>query len=1131
MPKLITHGIKMCVVLMLLCVSIPAIAQKNNVTINANNSPLKSVIEQIEKQTDYHFIYNKDMVDLNHLVTLKVTDESLENVLPRLFANSTITFSVEKRQIVLSNKKTSNKDENVHKGINIKVSGVVSDSNGDPLVGVSITSKSMAGGVTTNIDGEYSWEVPSGTIVNFSYVGFDPVSKKVTKDGTVNVIMTENSQLLNEVVVTGYGATTRKNLTTSIATVKADKIQKGAMSNVNSMLLGRAAGVQASIASPQPGGGINISVRGGGTPVYVIDGVVMPSTALEGSSGNTNLPGSTNRTNLQDLNPNDIESIEILKDASAAIYGIGAANGVILITTKKGQEGKPRVTYEGNVSWSKNYKYTEMLTGAEQMNMINLWSKENYLYDRSQYPYGNLAYDGNWTPYFTQEQIANAINHNWLDDEFKTGFISNHNITVNGGNEWVRYYLGLNYYKEDATVRNSDMERYTLRTNVQTKLTNFMRLTTIVNLNKNTYNNSTNGADNGNLDRQGSGAVYSAMVYPAYMPTYDENGNYTQFVNVPNPVALRNILDKTVNTSWNANFSLDIDIIKNMLSLRGVYGAFQENGERDSYIPSDVYFGLQRKSRGAVASNQREYTTLEGFVNFNHKFGSLVDISAMAGMGEYITSGHGFVISYENANDHLTSESIEKAEGPFYPSSHKYKNKKRSQFFRATFDFLDRYVLSGSLRRDGTDKFFPGKKYSLFPSVSLAWKMHDEVFLRDITWINMLKLRASYGETGEDNLGSSLYGVINTTREDVKFAGNTVTYIPFISVGADYDDVTWQKTVMKNIGLDFSVLHDRLSGSVDIFRNDITNLLGSAPTELLGMYGTRPINGGHFRREGIDVTLNSTNIATKDFRWTTSLTLSHYNAVWVERMPNYDFQPYQKRKNEPTNVAYYYKTYGVVNIDRSNVTDVQRTLGAQASMPGFPLIEDSNGDGKIDILDVNTYNMTPKVYYGLGTSFQYKNFDLDLYFYGQLGVKKINTAYDMSTSSVILPRGADYNNVGKYIYQVWNSQTNYGEGAKFPGLATGKMTMPGNIGFDNLLEDASFLRVRNITLGYNVPLKALGLFKGYLNGVRLYVDCQNPFTFTKYKGVDPEINTRAGSLCGGQIPIARTYTLGLKLTF
>ena len=267
MPKLITHGIKMCVVLMLLCVSIPAIAQKNNVTINANNSPLKSVIEQIEKQTDYHFIYNKDMVDLNHLVTLKVTDESLENVLPRLFANSTITFSVEKRQIVLSNKKTSNKDENVHKGINIKVSGVVSDSNGDPLVGVSITSKSMAGGVTTNIDGEYSWEVPSGTIVNFSYVGFDPVSKKVTKDGTVNVIMTENSQLLNEVVVTGYGATTRKNLTTSIATVKADKIQKGAMSNVNSMLLGRAAGVQASIASPQPGGGINISVRGGGTPV------------------------------------------------------------------------------------------------------------------------------------------------------------------------------------------------------------------------------------------------------------------------------------------------------------------------------------------------------------------------------------------------------------------------------------------------------------------------------------------------------------------------------------------------------------------------------------------------------------------------------------------------------------------------------------------------------------------------------------------------------------------------------------------------------------------------------------------------------------------------------------------------
>ena len=1133
------YGIKALILsFVMLMIAFPSYARNGNITINVSDVPMQTVLKKIEQQTDYRFFYSKDAVNVSSKVSLNVTNEPLTAVLDKLFDSNGISYRINKKQIVLTKggkaepkAGSATEAKNKKKGETVHVTGYVRDEAGEPLIGVTVMDKGTMKGAATDVDGKYEIDVPVGSSLKYSYVGYDPVSKKVNGAGELDVTMSEGANVLNEVVVMGYGATSRKNLTTSIATVKTDKIQKGAISNVNSMLLGRAAGVQATISSPQPGGGINISVRGGGNPVYVIDGVVVPNSSMEPGTGSVSLPTSVNRAGLQGLNPSDIESIEVLKDASAAIYGIGAADGVILITTKKGKEGKPTVTYEGSVAWQRHYKYTPLLDGPELMNMVNLFSKENYLYDKSQYPYGSVAYDGKWSPIFTEQQILNAPNYDWLGDEFRTGFINNHNININGGTDRVKYYLGMNYYNELATVRNSNMERFALRTNIQTKITDFIRLTTIVNVNKNNYRNSTNGGDQGNLQNQGAGALFAAQTYPTYLTPYDEDGNYTQFVNVPNPVALRKIADSTKTTAWYVNLALDIDIIKNWLTFRGVYGINNETSERDSYIPSDVYFGLQRKSRGNVGFGKRLNSTLEGFLNFQHQLGEIVDLSAMIGMGRYLDKGNGFNVSYENANDKLTSESIEKAEGPYYPASYKYANEKRSQFARVSADFLNRYVISATIRRDGTDKFFPGKKYSWFPSVSLAWKMHEEKFLRDVEWINMLKIRASYGETGSDNLGTTLYGTINTTREDVKFDGNSVTYIPFILSGANYDDVTWQKTTMKNIGIDFSILNDRLSGSVDLFRNDIIHLLGTAPTELLGMHGTRPINGGHFRREGIDVTLNSTNIWNSEFKWTTTLTLSHYNAVWVKRMPNYDYQVYQKRKNEPVNYTYYYNCLGYVNADRSNVTDTQRTLGPAACMPGYPIVEDTNGDGAITAEDIQTYNTTPKLYYGMGNNFSWKGFDLDIFFYGQLGVKKWNTAYQYSVTGDNFPRGVTSHNVPVYIYQAWNSQTNSGKDAKFAGISAYKVNLPGNVGTNQNLEDASYLRIRNITLGYTIPAKAMKVFHGYMKEIRVYADFQNPFTFTRYKGLDPEINTGAASLSGGQFPQTRAYTIGLKLVF
>jgi len=1101
-------------------VGLSAAAQDAKISLKVTDVPLEDVLTQIEQKTPYRFLYSKESVNVRFNVSVNANDESVKSILDKILVHNGINYTLEKRQIVLSPTAKDLAEK-------VRVTGTVIDATGEPLAGVSVVS-GPGNAVVTDIDGNYAIDVPKGSDLKFSYIGFVPDTRLISKAGKLNVTLAEDTNVLEEVVITGYGATSRKNLTTSISTVKTDKIQKAAISNVNGLLLGRAAGVAATVSSPQPGGGINVSIRGGGNPIYVVDGVVMPSGSNEPGKGSLILPNSVNRSGLQALNPADIESIEVLKDAAAAIYGVGAADGVILITTKKGKAGKPVITYDGSYSWQRRYKYRDLLSGPELMNMVNLWNKEQYLLNSGFYPYGPTAYDGKWQPIFSDSEIANAIDHDWYSDEFKTGHINNHNLTISGGSEWVKYYLGLNYYDEEATVHNSNMERFSMRTNIQTKLTDFMRLTTIANISQNTYRNSTNGGDSGNLGDQGAGAIYASMAYPSYYDVYDANGEYTQVGQVPNPVALRKIKDSTKTSNYYVNFALDIDIIKDWLSFRGSYGINHETAERDSYIPSDIYVALVRKSRGNVGYSKRQNTTLEGFLNFQHNFGNIVDLTAMLGMGRYLDSGNGFNAYYENANDILNSEAIEKAEGPFYPASYKYKNEKRSQFGRITGDFLNRYVVSFSMRRDGTDKFFPSKKYGWFPSVSLAWKLHEESFMRDLTWINMLKIRGSYGETGSDNLGSALYGVISPTRENVTFANNTVQYIPFLSAGKDHPEVTWQKTTMKNIGIDFSILNDRLSGSIDLFRNDITNMLGYANEELLGMYVTRPINGAHYRREGVEVSLNSTNIHTRDFTWTSMLTLSHYNAVWVKRMPNYDYQQYQKRKNEPVNYTYFYETDGIINLDCSNMPESQLSLGEAACLPGNPIVKDRNGDGSITIADIVQYNTTPKLYYGFGNTFTWREFDLDIFVYGQLGVRKWNNTIGFGTTK---PTGVTSHNVNDYIYQAWNSQTNIGANAKYPGMATMKTVLPGNVGYDTGLERADYLRVRNITLGYTIPAKAMHIFNGYVSSIRAYVDFQNPFTITGYHGTDPEIISSAGNINEGQFPQQRAYTVGMKLTF
>ena len=1109
-------------VLVLLFLSLPLFAQDVRVSITLRDASLKELFRAIEEQTSYSFSYRDSELEGKPAVNVEVRDMQLSRLLSSELSKAGLQYTLVEDKIVVTPASLSGDRTPV------RLSGTVKDRAGQPVIGASAMIKGTMTGVVTDLDGRFSISVHKGDVLVFSSLGYVTEEYRVGSIANVDIVLDENHEMLEEAVAVGYGTTLRKNLTTSVATVKPDRISQAASSNVSQLLMGQAAGLRANISSTQPGGNVDISIRGGGTPIYIVDGIMMPESSLEVGHGTIETPNSINRAGLAGLNPGDIESIEVLKDASAAIYGINAANGVILITTKKGSEGAPRVTVETNYSFVRNYEYLQPLSSYEYMNFANVFSKESYLLNHGMQPYGSAPYDGGWSPVFYPDQIASATDTDWLDYILRPGSINNHSVSITGGSRYVRYYIGANYYDQVGTVINSRMKRYTLRTNVSAQIFPFMNVTAILNINSNDYVNS--NADGGGAGGVGKDALQSALMFPPNYQVYDAEGNYMRYRSTANPAEMQLYSDNTRSSGWYTNISADIRLYKDILTLRGVYGLNREHSKRSLYIPTTMmWYEVAGVSRGHIGEASRDDQTIEGMLMYKQKFAGIADVEAVVGMGVYNQSGDGLDVDFRNANDNIGPDNIAAAEGPFTPTSSKWANEKRSQFGRVSVDLLDRYVVSASVRRDGTDKFFPSRKYAWFPSVSLAWKLSNEKFMKSLTWLDLLKVRASYGVTGRDNLGTSLYGLYTMAPSYVKFDNNTVNYIPYIKSGTDYPDVTWEKTIMKNVGIDFYLFKNRFWGSIDVFRNDVTDLLGEAPGEPLSMVGMRPVNYGHYYRSGVDVALNSVNVRTADgFTWSSMLTLTHYNMYWVERTENYDYQEYQIREREPMNANYFYHVTGIINADRSNMPESQLSLGANSQMPGYPIIEDRNSDGVIDINDIYMDDVLPKISIGFGNTFTYKNFDLDIFLYGQFGATKYNYAFQWANANSLAYSPPQNSN--QFAYLIWNSQTNT-EGT-LAGIATSKSDpLPGNAGWDLGRQDASFVRVRNITLGYNLDGSLLGnVLSKRVESIRIYVDFQNPFTFSKFSGVDPEIYIGNSSSPAGY-PMIRSYTIGAKFNF
>ncbi len=1120
---------KMKLTILMICLGImtsfgSVYSQNSHLTFKMANQSLKDVLSEIENQTNYSFLYQAQSINHDQRVSIDITDANIAEIMDNLSKQVNCEYKILDNSVIVLTSKQGEK--NLQQPT--KVTGKITDDTGFPLPGVTVIVKGTTIGTVTDGNGQYTLnDVPADAVLVYSFVGMRAQEVPVAGKATIDVVLEEESIGLDEVVAIGYGTVSKKNLTTAISKVETDDIQKSASSNMSQLMVGRAAGLQATVTSAQPGGAVDISIRGGGDPIYVVDGIVMPSSSLESGSGGstTVVPSSVNRGGLAGLNPEDIESVEVLKDASAAIYGIGAANGVILITTKKGKESPMNIDYSGSYSFVSNYPYTKSLNATDYMGLVNTFSKEQYLYNHEMGAYGSNAYDGGWTPAFSDSQIANAKSYDWVDEVLRDGAINNHNLVIRGGSKKVTYYVSGNYFNQEGTVMNSSMERFSMRSNLSLELTSFLKLSSIVNVNRNKYGNSSVGGASSGRGSQAAGALTAALSYPSYLPIKDEDGNYTQFSYIPNAVSMQDIDDATNSDGTYLNFIADIKLVKDMLNAKLIYGNNKEMTDRYVYIPSTVYFDQMYQSRGNIAYDGRENQTFEATLAFNKSVGEFMNMDVVVGVGKYLNSSRGLNFAYDEQHDAIGNDNVSAVTGNKNPGSYRNEDEKRSQFLRANFDILDRYVIATTLRRDGTDKFFPDKKYSYFPSVSVAWKITNENFMKSVSWMDLLKLRASYGTTGNDNLGSSLYGTYSPSLV-IKFDEGNEVYSSYVQKGVDYPNVTWEKTVMKNVGLDFYLLKNRVSGSFDVFRNDVTDMLGYANTAGLSMFGTYPINGGHIRRQGWDASLTTENIKTSDFLWRSVLTLSKYNSIWKERFPNYDYNEYQLRKDEPTNARYYYKTAGMINADLSNIPSSQPEDYSKA---GFPIIVDVNNDGEITVDDVVMSNEVPKIYFGFGNTFTYKNWDLDVFVYSQLGVNKYNYAWEWADAASLANQT---NNENKYAFDLWSSETN--QGGRLPGYAyeASGVSLPGGAGIDVMYQKASFLRFRNITLGYNLTGKQLGAVGKWVKNIRIYADAQNPITITNFEGYDPEVRSGGSQKTfSAEYPQARTFTIGAKINF
>ncbi len=1105
----------------IMTISASSFAQQARISLKVDNANIFEIFEELEEKTDIGFIFTANQLDVNKLYSIKKTNATLMDILDDILKDAPIGYRIVDNTVIIIDKGLDSQDDSQQKAIVVK--GIVKDTKGEPIPGVNVIQKgNTQNGTITSIDGEFTLTLSGAEdVMMFSFIGFEKQEIEVGSRTFFEITLMEESIGLDEVVAVGYGVQKRSSVTGSISSIKAEELPTVANISVTNMLSGKASGVMIQQNSAQPGGGLNVVIRGAGSleagnePLYVIDGFPVNNNSVEPDGGKYDF-GSRNP--LNSLNPNDIESIEVLKDASStAIYGARAANGVILITTKRGKEGKTQVEFSTSQTVQKISKYFDMLDAEGFMTQSNVIGKERYYIDNGLYPYGikDPAMTAAYVPLYTQEQIDNAgRGTDWWDEVTRTGLINEYNLSISGGSKNTTYMTSVNYFNQKGVVVNSDFKRFTARMNIEQKINDFMKVG--VSATGSQIDNSNVQLGDGQFEN--SGVLMSALVASPLVPIYDAYGEYKINPNnavLPNPYSFREIDDNTLSKRLMANAYFQMEPLAGLITKVQV-GIDDKSAKRGSHLPKTFLYGAQDQSLVRLATNQSTDYLFNATVNYLKTISERHELNFLLGYEyqQFLNDGFG-TSNNKFFTDAMGTSNIGIAEGTAVSNSYESERALASYFGRVSYSLDQRYIATFTLRRDGTTNFGENNKWGWFPSAALAWRVIQEPFMESVPAVSNLKLRLAYGQTGNSGIGTRAFEFYNTKGYYI-FGNNPNTAVGKTQLANP--DLKWETTTEFNIGLDFGFLNNRISGSVEYFDRIVSDLLANRKLPTYSDVRKIADNIGATETKGVELEVVTRNI-DKLFKWTTNFNVSSYTDRWKERDPEVILNPWQG-ENDPIRPIYGFVSDGIVQVGQ----DIPHMVD---ELPGNVIYKDLNGfdeqgnltgmpDGKIDDADkVLLASEDPGLMFGIGNTFEYKGFDLNIFFYGMADRTLRNTnRFKFMYDGTRLINGE--NNQMVDIDKIWTMDN---QSTEHPGLAP---QAEGGINTsDFLLEKADFLRLRNITLGYRLPKK---WFSNKLD-IRAYVDAQNLWTLTNYSGIDPETDSL------GAYPNQKSFSVGLNVKF
>ncbi|MBQ5669763.1 MAG: TonB-dependent receptor [Tidjanibacter sp.] len=1057
-------------------------AQNRNISLRVKNAPLSEVFATIEQQSGYTFFYSDKIVNTSRRVTIDAQGEDVLVTLGKIFENDNIKCSIIDGNIVLEKGAEPKQQASVAAAKSNHFVGYVVDKNGEPVIGATIISLSnMANATIVDVNGRFELAVAKGEKLELSCVGYASQIITAGKSGA-KYTLKEDFQMLEEVIVVGYGTQRRSDVTGAIASVSTEKLNATPTTSLGEMLRGAAAGVHVTLGSAEPGGTSSVLIRGrrslsgDNAPLYIVDGVPMSS--------------------IDDINSNDIESMEILKDASSqSIYGARAANGVILITTKRGQVGKLKVSYSGYAAVQDINRNFEFYNGEE-------WA-----YYRAE------AYYNAYGSFDTKSCLTGLMldvfeSGEWVDWEklmISKAFQQKHDVLVQSGNDKTKYAFGIGAYTQDGMVLNSGFEKVSGRLNIDHKITKNISMGANLSFSR-AWKQSTDGSFN------------SFVTMPPLAKVYEDDG-----VTLRKDVTLAG--ESHFNPLWNINNAesrsqtdrLLINLFADWkiapgLSYRLNTSLSERNVDSGSYLGINHTTGATTQGKATLSQSDYFDYLVENILNYSTKIGDdhKIDATLMQSVN-YITwkslgiTGTGF------SNDDLSYHAIGSAIEHGVPTYQLSERKMLSLLGRVRYNYKDRYLFTAAVRMDGSSVFGPGNKYGVFPSASFAWRVNEEEFMKNMEWISNLKFRLSYGQVG--NQGISPYTTLGLADKYMYEFGTypMVGYLPDTTL--PNPNLKWETSTSTNIGIDFGFIGGRIGGSVELYNTDTTDLLVAKSLSQSTGYSSQLVNMGRVNNRGVEVTLNLVPVKTKEFEWNVDLTYAKNKneIVRIDGSLDENGQPKNDVNNnwfigEPMNVYYDYAFDGIWQLD----DDIASSHMPDAK-PGAIRVKDASGDGKLDDKDRVIMYRDPEWIGTLSTGIFYKGFDVRAELYVSAG----GTRYNSYLTS--FNQGGDMTGKRNGVRRNYWTANNPSNEAPAPNMTQAPAYITA-LGY----QDASFVRLRNVQIGYNFPKKVTKALS--MQSLRMYATLTNIWTMTDVIGYGPEQNP-------GSYPEPRTVLFGVNVSF